>query len=68
MQWLTVYGGCLQCHWFLLLHLPDLVLCAQYHTQNVHLEKSLELCRICFGDLVNLASYTRRVTDPLESV
>jgi hypothetical protein len=50
------------------LHLPDLVLSAQDHTQNVHLDQSFELCRFGFGDLVNLASYTRRVTDPLESV
>ena len=60
--------GCIQGHWLLRLHLPDLVLSAQDHTQNVHLEESFELCRFCFGDLVNLASYTRRVTDPLESV
>jgi hypothetical protein len=59
---------CLQSHWLLRHHLPDLVLCAQDHTQNVHLEEPLELCRICFGNLVDLTSYTCRVADPLGSV
>jgi hypothetical protein len=60
--------GGVQSHWLLLHHLVDLVLRAQNHTQNVHLEKALELCRICFGDLVNLASNTCRVADPPRSV
>lgn len=44
------------------------MLCAQDHTQDVHLEEALELCRICFGDLVNLASDTCRIAGPLVSV
>ena len=60
--------GCLQSHWLLRLHLPDLVLRAQNHAENIHLKEALELCRICLGDRVDLASYTCCVTDSLESV
>ena len=58
-------GNNLQSHWLLRRHLPDLVLCAQDHTQKVHLEEALELRRICFGDCGNLSSHTCRVADPL---
>lgn len=64
----TFNQSCLQSNWLLRAHLTDLVLCAQDHTQNVHLHEALELCRICFGDRVNLATYSCCVADPLQSV